>query len=208
MSTARNSVRASPPLHHANRQNRTKQTDGSDSSSSGADSSKTIRSFQQSRTRAAHTNSAVANPPGQNRTHGGAFLPPCPSSSVTSPSHGPPARTFLGNSRPTSPFFAYNNSEPSSSCSSDTDIEPSAMLLRSRSRGSLGRRDRHGWWSSSSSSSRGRGARRSRSQWYRTFRKWSRRLGRHPCVPRQPITIVCIIMIFESSKVKHYKNRY
>lgn len=90
-------------------------------------------------------------------------------------------------SRSTSPLPQFY-SNPSSSCTSDTDSEPSSPLLRN-TRNLWWRENRHRWWTISPRRRR-RGGRI-----IRVVRKWTRRLVRHPFFPSQPITIVLTLIL-------------
>lgn len=92
-------------------------------------------------------------------------------------------------SRSTSPLPQFYSSNPSSSCTSDTDSEPSSPLLRN-TRNLWWRENRRRWWTMSPHRRR-RGGRI-----IRTVKKWTRRLVRHPFFPSQPITIVSYCLFF------------
>ncbi|KAF9015137.1 hypothetical protein BDQ17DRAFT_1385925 [Cyathus striatus] len=92
-------------------------------------------------------------------------------------------------SRSTSPL-PYYTSNPSSSCPSDTESEPSSPLIRSNvNRNPWWRESRRSWWSMS------RRRRRRTGRITRTLKKWIRRLVRHPFFPGQPITIVLTLLM-------------
>ncbi|KAF8078648.1 glycosyltransferase family 31 protein [Lyophyllum atratum] len=90
-------------------------------------------------------------------------------------------------SRSTSPLPQFYSSNPSSSCTSDTDSEPMAHLLRNRNL--WWRENRRSWWSVS------RRRRRRDGRIVRFLKKWTRRLVRHPFFPSQPITIVLTLIL-------------
>jgi len=91
-------------------------------------------------------------------------------------------------SRSTSPLPQFYSSNPSSSCTSDTDSEPASPLLRS-TRNLWWRENRRRWWTIS------RRRRRRGGRIVRMMKKWTRRLVRHPFFPSQPITIVSLFHI-------------
>ena len=86
-------------------------------------------------------------------------------------------------SRSSSPLPQFYSSNPSSSCTSDTDSEPNSPLLRN-TRNLWWRENRRRWWTISPRRRR-RGGRI-----IRMVKKSARRLVRHPFFPSQPITIV------------------
>jgi hypothetical protein len=87
-------------------------------------------------------------------------------------------------SRSTSPLPQFYSSNPSSSCTSDTDSEPTPFLRTNRNL--WGRENRRRWWTTS------RRRRKRDGRIMRTLKKWTRKLVRHPFFPSQPITIVSV----------------
>lgn len=135
-------------------------------------------------TRANHSfiplTSSSSNPP-----RSGFLLPSTPSghSSASSTATSTPFP-----SRSTSPlpqFYLSSISNPSSSCTSDTDSDPSLLLRTNRN---LWRENRRSWWSTS------RRRRKRNGRIVRFLKKWTRRIVRHPFFPSQPITIVSTIL--------------
>ncbi|KAG5639224.1 hypothetical protein H0H81_005298 [Sphagnurus paluster] len=90
-------------------------------------------------------------------------------------------------SRSNSPLPQFYSSNPSSSCTSDTDSEPVTHLLRNRN--PWGRENRRSWWTVS------RRRRKRDGRIVRFLKKWTRRLVRHPFFPSQPITIVLTLIL-------------
>ncbi|KAG5647962.1 hypothetical protein DXG03_006996 [Asterophora parasitica] len=90
-------------------------------------------------------------------------------------------------SRSNSPLPQFYSSNPSSSCTSDTDSEPVSHLLRNRNH--WWRENRRSWWSVS------RRRRKRDGCTLRFIKKWTRRLVRHPFFPSQPITIVLTLIL-------------
>lgn len=96
-------------------------------------------------------------------------------------------------SRSASPHPQFQRSSSSSTnaswtSTSDTDSEPASPLLGRPNRNLLFVDSRHGWWA---------GRRRARPRpkaFLRTAKRWIRRIVRHPLFPRQPITIVCVVL--------------
>ncbi|KAF5385320.1 hypothetical protein D9615_001504 [Tricholomella constricta] len=90
-------------------------------------------------------------------------------------------------SRSNSPLPQFYSSNPSSSCTSDTDSEPVSHLLRNRNH--WWRENRRSWWSVS------RRRRKRDGRIVRFLKKWTRRIVRHPFFPSQPITIVLTLIL-------------
>ncbi|KAG6868597.1 hypothetical protein C0993_000623 [Termitomyces sp. T159_Od127] len=85
-------------------------------------------------------------------------------------------------SRSTSPLPQFYPSNPSLSCTSDSENESPSEFLRNRAL--WWRENRRGWWSAS------RRRRKRDGRILRFLKRWTRRLVRHPLFPSQPITIV------------------
>jgi hypothetical protein len=87
-------------------------------------------------------------------------------------------------SRSTSPLPEFYPSNPSSSCTSDSeDDNVTPLMLNNRNR--WVREEQPRWWSIMTKRRRRRGGRV-----VKFAKKWTRRIVRHPFFPRQPITIV------------------
>jgi hypothetical protein len=96
-------------------------------------------------------------------------------------------------SRSVSPLPQFYSSGPSSSCTSDTDSEPShSPLLGRQYRNPQTTEDRRRrWWTLGTTSTRRRRKRNGRL--LRLLKRGIRRLVRHPLFPSQPITIVRVV---------------
>ncbi|KII86467.1 glycosyltransferase family 31 protein [Plicaturopsis crispa FD-325 SS-3] len=121
------------------------------------------------------------------------YLYPLPQSSRNS-SRCSSASTTPVPSRSVSPLPQFYPLDHQSSCSSDTDEEPSSPLLRPTTQPPWGREERRKWWSIGLSSSRRRRRRRDESV-LRTMKRIVRRIVRNPLVPKQPITIVLTLLL-------------
>ena len=108
------------------------------------------------------------------------FLPNSPGQNSTAST----ANSTPNISRSSSPlpqFFTLNHQ---SSCSSETESEPSTPLFSRRATSGTWRQQDRRWWEFSQR------RRRRDGRVFRLMKKWMRRIVRHPLVPKQPITIV------------------
>ncbi len=94
-------------------------------------------------------------------------------------------------SRSTSPLPQYFTLAHSS-CSSETESEPSSPLLSRRTSSGTWRQQDRRWWEFSNR------RRRREGRFLRILKKWMRRIVRHPLVPKHPITIVCPFFVFSA----------
>lgn len=171
------------PRKSSPRNNRTPHVEDYDSSSSA-------ESIETARTSHSHPRPRIPFPASASSSSPNFLLPPLGSSgrsSVSSTATSTPVP-----SRSVSPLPHFFSSGPSSTCTSDTESEPSSPLLGGRPRSLWWREERRRWWMFGTGP-RLRSRRKRRGGYSRMTKKWIRRLLRHPFFPRQPITIVCTL---------------
>ncbi|KAI4523049.1 glycosyltransferase family 31 protein [Schizophyllum commune Loenen D] len=97
-------------------------------------------------------------------------------------------------SRSTSPLpqFYAPNALTTSSCTSDTDSEPSSTYGLRQRNASWRDQDRRRWWSLS------RRRRKRDGCLLRVSKKWVRWIYRHPCFPKQPLTIILALILLSA----------
>ncbi|KAF8922596.1 hypothetical protein CPB85DRAFT_1268279 [Mucidula mucida] len=94
-------------------------------------------------------------------------------------------------SRSTSPLPQYFTLAHSS-CSSETESEPSSPLLSRRTSSGTWRQQDRRWWEFSNR------RRRREGRFLRILKKWMRRIVRHPLVPKHPITIILTLVVLSA----------
>lgn len=165
------------PRISSSRYSRAPIDDGYDSSSSTESDVRTPTAYSHRRPRLPASTNGQSGP--------NFLLPPLGTRSSVSSATSTPVP-----SRSVSPLPQFYSSAPSS-CTSDTESEPSSPFLGSRQpRIPWWREDRRRWWALGSSPGRLRSRRNRNNGWVRTAKKHIRRVIRHPLFPTQPISIV------------------
>lgn len=108
------------------------------------------------------------------------FLPNSPGQQSTTST----ANSTPNVSRPGSPLPQFFTPFNPSSCSSETESEDNSPLLSRRPTSGTWRTQDRRWWEFTQQ------RRRRDGRWWRFLKKWTRRIFRHPLVPKQPLTIV------------------